>query len=209
MSLSWIMAPSTAKSYERESDERMKLWQSALNQMAEFRSQQDIDLRGGSNLYDSALKDIGGGFDAALRAASLSGRSSRTAAKEGGLQQGAAMKQSMVSRGLYGTTALDNAQRGINSDTSRRLQEIDESVASLVGQLSVGKGQAIAGAKMGKAGFGAQASQIRQNSLENYLNLLRDKPVKFNKSAYMQQTWNNAETDSTSMVGSFFGGMGG
>lgn len=195
-----------AHQMERESADQMSLWRKSIQMLGDQRNRQTLDLRGGMNLYQSAVGDIGKGFDAALRAASLQGRGARRGAIEQGQRNAASTSQSMVSRGLYGTTAMDNAQRGVSSDTSRRLQEIDEGLAALVGQLEVGKGQALAGAKMGQASFGAQSSAMQMDTTQNLINLMRDRPTEFNKAMFRGQVGSQVSNEFASWFGGFFSG---
>ena len=197
-----------AQQLQKESDKRIGLWQQSLADYGRFRNEQDAALRGGENLYREAAGNIDTGFAAALRAASLTGRASRTAAKEQGVRNQAALQQSMVSRGLYGTTALDNGRRGVSSDTARRLQEIDDSIAGITGQLEVGRGQALAQSKIGQAGFTANASALRQNSTEQYINLLRDRPKAFNKALFRGAVGTQVSGEFASWFGGFMGGHG-
>jgi hypothetical protein len=54
--------------------------------------------------------------------------------------------QSMISRGMYGSTALDSGQRGITSDTNSALAELSSMLAQIGSNIEIGQGQAIAGA---------------------------------------------------------------
>ena len=71
------------------------------------------------------------------------GRASRQAARAGGKRQSAGMQQSMADRGLYNTTVMDNAQRGISADTSRVISEINQSMGQLRSQLELDRTEAV------------------------------------------------------------------
>lgn len=64
-------------------------------------------------------------------------------AKAAGKQTQSAMQQSMADRGLYNTTVLDNATRGISSDTSRAIQDIQLQVGQLNSKLELDKMEAM------------------------------------------------------------------
>jgi uncharacterized protein YcgL (UPF0745 family) len=93
------------------------------------------------------------GFEKANKFADMYGKSAKQGAYDQSKQMGSAMQQSMTQRGLYNTTAFDNAQRGISSDLSRTLMGIDESVAGMKGQLASQQAAAEAGAYGAMSGF--------------------------------------------------------
>jgi hypothetical protein len=93
------------------------------------------------------------GFASANKFADMYGRSARQGAYDQSKQMSGAMQQSMTQRGLYNTTAFDNASRGISSDLSRTLMGIDESVAGMKGQLAQAQASAEAGAYGAMSGF--------------------------------------------------------
>jgi hypothetical protein len=93
------------------------------------------------------------GFASANKFADMYGRSAKQSAYDQSKQMSGAMQQSMTQRGLYNTTAFDNASRGISSDLSRTLMGIDESVAGMKGQLAQAQAAAEAGAYGAMSGF--------------------------------------------------------
>jgi uncharacterized protein YcgL (UPF0745 family) len=93
------------------------------------------------------------GFEKANKFADMYGKTAKQGAYDQSKQMGSAMQQSMTQRGLYNTTAFDNAQRGISSDLSRTLMGIDESVAGMKGQLASQQAAAEAGAYGAMSGF--------------------------------------------------------
>lgn len=58
----------------------------------------------------------------------------------------ASSQQSMVSRGLYDSTAFDASQRGIAADTNSGLAELNAQLAQIGSNLKISEGQDIAGA---------------------------------------------------------------
>ena len=197
-----------SKQLQKESNERMRLWQQSLGQYRQFQNTQNVQLQGAENLYGKAVGDIESGYGSALQAAALAGRGNRRAAKDEGKQLQASTTQNQVSRGLYGTTALDNARFGVAAHTSRRLQEIADSSAQLTGQIAVGKAQALAGVRTGQAGFTANASQLRQTTMENLINLLRDKPVAYNKDLFRGAVGTQVSGEFAHWFAGRFGGSG-
>lgn len=76
------------------------------------------------------------GFGRARQELSRTADASRTQAYDLHKQTMADATQRAISSGRYNTSFLDNAQRGIAADTSRRLQEIDSRLAGLQADLS-------------------------------------------------------------------------
>jgi hypothetical protein len=105
------------------------------------------------------------GFGKANKFAEMYGKSARQGAYDQSRQTGSAMQQSMTQRGLYNTTAFDNAQRGISSDLSRTLMGIDESVAGMKGQLATQQAAAEAGAYGAMSGFYQNQAQANTQLL--------------------------------------------
>ena len=93
------------------------------------------------------------GFASANKFADMYGRSAKQGAYDQSKQLSGQMQQSMTQRGLYNTTAFDNASRGISSDLSRTLMGIDESVAGMKGQLAQAQAATEAGAYGAMSGF--------------------------------------------------------
>lgn len=71
-------------------------------------------------------------------------------------QNVAGTNQNLVSRGLYNTTALEGAQRGVMSDSTRALAELNAALSQQQSQLAIGQGQA-------QAGIYGEMSGLNQN----------------------------------------------
>lgn len=99
------------------------------------------------------IGDINTGYGNALANSGLIATQAKQNAQSAGQQQQGAATQSLVSRGLYNTTAADAAARGINSDTQKNLAGIDAALAQIQGNLHAGQGQALAGAHSALSGF--------------------------------------------------------
>ena len=90
-----------------------------------------------------SLAQIKKGYNRAEGHLAGAGRQARQNARAQGRQQTAGMQQSMADRGLYNTTVMDNAARGISADTSRVLNEINASVGQMRSQLELDRTQAM------------------------------------------------------------------
>lgn len=101
------------------------------------------------------------GFGGAQDALNLQGGVATKALLDREQQQLAGSKQSMISRGLYDSTAQDAAVRGINADTNQGLAGLNASLAQLHSNIKIGEGQALADS------YGNMAA-----SEDNYNNLL-------------------------------------
>lgn len=108
------------------------------------------------------------GYSNALANSGLAATNAKKNVQQAGQQNLASTTQSLASRGLYNTTALDSARRGVMADTQRQMSGIDAALASLQSQLQVGHGQALAGAQAGLSGFYQQ-----QNAANTGLGLSR------------------------------------
>ncbi len=108
-----------------------------------------------------ALGAITEGYGNARQEVGQLGYDARRRTLEREQQQFGQSSQSLASRGLGNTSVLDNARRGIASDTNRALSEIDEGLASIYAGLSTGQAGATAGALGNLANLQTgQASQI-------------------------------------------------
>ena len=72
--------------------------------------------------------------------------------------------------------------------------------------LATQRAGAVAGAQQGLGQFFQGAYGQKQNALENYINLLRDKPAQFNTGAYAGSAINQTQEQIMSLLGSYLGG---
>jgi hypothetical protein len=192
--LGGILGSSAAK---RRAAEQRRLQKQAMGVYQQFMNDPNYSpLRGESALL--------GGFSQAQRQIAGGGTAARQTLRTGAAQSSAAMQQSMAGRGLYGTTAFDNAQRGISSDLSRSLAGVDEAISQRLAGLSMQRGQSL-------AGFYSQATSQRQNQMENYINLLRDKPAAYSSGAYYGNMLGQLGGQAANLFGMYamMGGGGG
>lgn len=78
-----------------------------------------------------------------------------------GAQTQANAQQSLVGRGLYNSTVYDNATRGISSQVTRDIADVEQSYAQLLAQLDIGEGQATTQAQQFMSGtYGQQAQGV-------------------------------------------------
>lgn len=179
--LGGILGSSAAK---KRAAEQRALHQQSLQMYKGFMEDPRYSALRGESLFQNAIGSIGAGFQEAKRNLSMASSTARQGLRTGAVQTGARMQQSMMSRGLYGTTAYDNAQRGISSDLSRSLASVDENIGQMMAGLATQRGMATAQVQQNLGQFYSQATSQRQNQVENYINLLRDKPQAYNAGAY-------------------------
>src|SRR6185503_9860995 len=110
-----------------------------------------------------------GGYDTARREASRLGRTGRQDVLDRAGQLQASATQGLTNRGLGSTTVGTNLSRGIGADTSRSMQSINEGLAGIYGDLSLGRAgaeqqgtQALAGLAGERGDTMSQLAQIRQ-----------------------------------------------
>jgi hypothetical protein len=85
------------------------------------------------------------GYDTARKEASRLGRGAKRTAIDRETQGYGRISQNLASRGLGSTTVGANLQRGLASDTTRQLSDIDEGLAGLFGNLALGRSETQAG----------------------------------------------------------------
>ncbi len=191
---------------KKQAKQDKSLYNQSLDLYKNFLNDPNSYLNRGESAMKGAVGTLNRGFLDAKRNLSMAGQNAKQTTITGGNQASAGMQQSMISRGLYGTTALDNAQRGISSDVSRRLAQIDEEVGGMYANLATQRAGAVAGAQQALGGFYGQAQGSQQNALENYINLLRDKPAAFSKSAYIGSALDQTQAQVAQMLGMYLGG---
>lgn len=187
--------------------EKRRLHKQAMGIYGDFMKDPNYSPLRGEQMYKDAIGSIQGSFQEAKGNLSMAGTTARQSITTGGAQASAGMQQSMMSRGLFGTTAFDNAQRGISSDVSRNLASVNENVGKMMAGLATQRGMATAQAQQNLGQFYGQAASMRQNQVENYINLLRDKPERFSRTA----AFGNALGQAAGTFGSIYAmgaGMG-
>ena len=94
------------------------------------------------NKLQTALKELGGGFDDAGKQLSRSGN---VAKRDVGIQEDLSrgrLEQNIFNTGFGNSSIKANAERGLGSDTSRRLAEIDQGLGRLFSNLAIQRAQA-------------------------------------------------------------------
>jgi hypothetical protein len=201
--LGGILGSSAAK---RRAAEQRALYKQGLNMYQGFMNDPNYSPLRGAAEFERAIGSIGAGFGEAKQNLSMAGTTARQTLRTGAQQTGARMQQSMMSRGLYGTTAFDNAQRGISSDLSRSLASVDENIGQMMAGLATQRGMATAQAQQNLGQFYSQATSQRQNQVENYINLLRDKPQAYSSGAYYGNLLGQLGGQAASLIGMGMGG---
>lgn len=93
-----------------------------------------------------ALQAIHGGYGDAQTAINMGGSVATKALLDREKQSMAGSQQSLISRGLYDSTATDAASRGISSDTNNALAGLQAQLAQLSSNVKIGEAQDTAGA---------------------------------------------------------------
>jgi hypothetical protein len=83
------------------------------------------------------IKGVEKAYGDAMKQASRGAELARQSVREAGAAAGTQATQSMMSRGLYGTTVQDQAQRAVSGDTARNLGLINTALSEQQGQLGV------------------------------------------------------------------------
>lgn len=102
---------------------------------AALQAQQGQDFLKAQLQGQNALATLKQGNKNALSQAAFAGNRARQGIQTGGQQNLSAATQSLASRGLYNTTALDAAKRGVMADTQRQLSGLDAAIAQVMGGL--------------------------------------------------------------------------
>ena len=116
-------------------------------------------------------KLIDTGYAQARRGLTATGAQAKQGIADRGTQQLAASSQSAASRGLYNTTALDAASRGIHADTSRALAGVDESIGQMLSNLELNKVGAKASAYSALSNFQLQKYQNKRLGIMDLVDL--------------------------------------
>lgn len=203
--LGGLLGGSAAK---KRAKEQKALWKQSVGLYGDFLNDPNSLLKQGGAQYGAAIDTLKSGFKNAQLNLGMAGNAARQTTLTQGKQAQAGTQQSMISRGLYGTTALDNARMGISSAVSRQLAQIDESIGAQLAGLQTQGAMATAGAQQAYGGYLGNAYGAKQNTLENYINLLRDKPASWNSKAYYGAMAGQAGQQIGQLL-AFGGGMGG
>lgn len=149
-----------------------KRYKQALGIWDQLQGQQSNIYNQAQGLLGQSLATIRSGYGAAANSLAGSG----TTAKQGILarekQSTASSQQSLIDRGLYGSTTLDAAQRGISYDASQQMSAVDETIGRMLSELQVGQAQAESGALRGMASFQQQRYQTLADLLGGKVNTI-------------------------------------
>jgi hypothetical protein len=126
-----------------------------------FMNQQDAKLGQAQQRLEGIIPMLNKGYGLARMDLATQGNSARRNVMTNQNQSQAGALQSLTSRGLGSTTVLDAARRGIASDTSRALADIDERIGSLFANLRIQQTGAVAGANQNVAQFMANRAQTQ------------------------------------------------
>lgn len=124
------------------------------------------------NQLQQALQARIGGYDEALQQTDLLGRQAFRQARDVATQQAGGLTSGLVSSGLYGTSRAGIAQRGVQADLMRRIQDITAGLAGTRAQLYTQRGQAEATGRSALARFYGGRGRQEQGLQQMAFNLL-------------------------------------
>lgn len=142
-----------------------KRYQQALGIWNQLGGQHNILMNRAEGALGRQLDAIRSGFQGARSSLAGQGQATKSDILAREKQNLASTQQSLVSRGLYGSTTLDAANAGIYSDTNREMSAVDQAIAQMMAQLQVGQAGAEAQAHGGMAAF----QQSRYSTLADLL----------------------------------------
>lgn len=133
---------------------------------------------------EQALRQGMAGVDKAYEAAKLQAsrgaEQARQTVRQEGQAAGAAATQSMMNRGLYGTTVQDQAQRAVTSDMARNLGMIDVALAAEQGQMGISQAAARSAGLGGIAALHPQLAGMQTDTMFRFIEAFRPPPPKPN-----------------------------
>ena len=139
------------------------------------------------------------GVDKAYEAAKLQSargaEQARQTIRQEGQAAGTAATQSMMNRGLYGTTVQDQAQRAVTADMARNLGMVDVALAAEQGSLGVSQAMAKSAGLGGIAALYPQLAGMQTDTMFKFIEAFRPPPPKPNMFGQI--------------LGSLAGGLGG
>jgi rubrerythrin len=160
------------------------------------------------------LKGLDKAFTDAASQTARGAELARQSVRESGQAAGAQATQSMMSRGLYGTTVQDQAQRAVSGDTARNLGMINTALAEQQGQLGIAKASA---AQSGLAQLSSLYPQLAGLKTETSFNMLKalQEPPKKKKTPWYKKALgavgaivgNAVAPGIGAAIGGSFGGM--
>jgi hypothetical protein len=174
---------------------------------AEDKQQYQGFLNQGQNWLQQALEAIQGGYGDASKSIAAGGRASKRQALDRETQLMGGVNQGMTNRGLGNTSLLGNAQRGVAGDTTRRLQEIDQSVNQAMAGLQERGGMAQAGAMGSLSNFMAQRGGIESGLNQRAIDYMLARRQK--KDSEKAQMWGTIATGIGTAASMFAPGLGG
>jgi hypothetical protein len=115
-------------------------------------------------------------YDAAMLQSARGAELARQSVRETGQAGGAQATQSLMNRGLYGTTVQDQAQRAVSSDTARNLGMINTALAEQTGQLGIYKAQGKQAGLAGLAQMYPSLAGMQTDTMFKFLQAFKKQP---------------------------------
>lgn len=129
----------------------------------------------------------------------------RQTVREEGKASGAAATQSMMGRGLYGTTVQDQAQRAVTGDMARSLGMIDTALASEQGQLGVSQAATRAAGLGEIAMLQPQLAGMQTDTMFKFYEAFKPPPPPPKRRSGLSRLLGGA---LSAFTGGFFGNLG-
>jgi len=111
--------------------------------------------------YLQAIQEIQKGFEMGKAAIGRSGDASRQRVSDQTKTNMGKVSQSLSQSGLYNTTLRQSAEVGVQGQADRQMQEIDQMLAGMLGNLNVQAGMATGQAYQGLGGLRANTTNAR------------------------------------------------
>ena len=138
-----LLARNDAKKAQKAYDKAMAKKAAEFAKLqAQLQSMQDYQFARAELAAKRGERYVDRGFGEAIRSVERQLATTQRDIESQGKQTAAAASQSMMDRGLYGTTVQDQAQRAVRSDTQRTMAQASSAAAGQKSQLSVARGQA-------------------------------------------------------------------
>ena len=123
------------------------------------------------------IKGVEQAYGDAMKQASRGAELARQSVREAGAAAGTQATQSMMNRGLYGTTVQDQAQRAVTGDTARNLGLINTALAEQQGQLGVSQALAKQGGLGQLSALYPALAGMRTDTAFNFLKAFQKPPT--------------------------------
>jgi hypothetical protein len=116
------------------------------------------------------LASINQGYDKAINAAGVGGAQAKRDVLNMQKANLGAASQSAINRGLYNSSTLDTANRGVYSDAMRQMSDVNNALAQNMSNLQMARANALFGAKSNIANLFQNKAGADTSMLQNFWN---------------------------------------